>query len=152
MDFTDYKLSVSDEQIKQFIKKSTFSPQKRKELDLWSKLKVSENKLTSSTNIDSYLAVDIAEFIRQELLSNDISFTYETVMSYSGKIDFLRLAIEKGYRVYLYFIATEDPEINISRIKLISEITNGSEVALNPEIDVPNWVSEYLLNIHRLSN
>ena len=121
-------------------------------MDLWSKLKVSENKLTASTNIDSYLAADIAEFIRQELLSNDISFIYETVMSYSDKIDFLRLAIEKGYRVYLYFIATEDPEINISRIKLISEITNGSEVALDPEIDVPNWVSEYLLNIHRLTN
>ncbi|MDI9358448.1 MAG: zeta toxin family protein [Phycisphaerales bacterium] len=68
------------------------------------------------TVVDSYLAADLAEFIRQQLLANDISFTYETVMSHKGKVDFLQTARDKGYRVYLYFIATEDPAINISRV------------------------------------
>lgn len=193
LDFNDYQISVSDELLKDFFRHSNFSPQKRNELDLWSKLSVSNNILNVFTSIDSYLTADIAEFIRQQLLIHDISFTYETVMSHKGKIDFFKKAQEKGFRVYLYYIATEDPEINVSRInfrveqkghnvapeivknryykslsnlyeavkhthrafifdnsqsqaKLISEITNGSEVALDADDELPNWVSEYLLS------
>jgi predicted ABC-type ATPase len=62
------------------------------------------------------LVADIAEFIRQQLLKNGISFTYETVMSHKSKIDFLQYAKSHGYKIYLYFISTEDPEINISRV------------------------------------
>lgn len=39
-------------------------------------------------------------------------------MSHTGKINFLRQAQERGFRVYLYYIATEDPEINISRVNV----------------------------------
>ena len=74
--------------------------------------------LRIETKVDSYLAADLAEFIRQQLLMADISFTYETVMSHQSKIDFLKEAQENGYRVYLYFIATEYPEINISRVNI----------------------------------
>jgi predicted ABC-type ATPase len=79
---------------------------------------VKENVLHVHCEADSYLAADIAEFIRQQLLLHEISFTYETVMSHSDKIAFLQKAEEKGYRVYLYYIATEDPEINISRVNI----------------------------------
>lgn len=71
-----------------------------------------------STFVDSYLAADLAEFIRQQLLANDISFTYETVMSHESKLVFIQQAKEKNYRVYVYFVATEDPEINISRVNV----------------------------------
>ena len=64
------------------------------------------------------MSANLAEFIRQQLLANDISFTYETVMSHENKIVFLKQAREKGYRVYLYFVATEDAEINISRVNI----------------------------------
>ena len=87
-------------------------------MDLWTKLQVVENTLQISTKIDSYLAADLAEFLRQRLLSEQISFTYETVMSHSGKIEFLKTARDKGYKVYLYYIATEDPEISFSRIQV----------------------------------
>ena len=39
-------------------------------------------------------------------------------MSHKSKIDFLQTAKEQGYRIYLYFVATEDPEINISRVNV----------------------------------
>jgi predicted ABC-type ATPase len=39
-------------------------------------------------------------------------------MSSPDKIDFMREAQACGYRTYLYFVATDDPEINISRVKL----------------------------------
>lgn len=47
-----------------------------------------------------------------------MSFTYETVMSHESKIAFLQKARGKNYRVYLYFVATEDPEINVSRVNV----------------------------------
>ena len=39
-------------------------------------------------------------------------------MSHPTKLDFIKKAKEKGYRVYLYYIATEDPDINISRVNV----------------------------------
>jgi predicted ABC-type ATPase len=116
--FNTYQLTVTQSQLQEFFKESQFAPIKRNEPDLWNKLSVIDNVLHCNTKIDSYLAADIAEFIRQQLLANDISFTYETVMSHESKIAFLQQAREKGYRVYLYFIATEDPEINVSRVNV----------------------------------
>jgi predicted ABC-type ATPase len=129
--FNNYQLTVSQSQIQAFFKESQFAPVKRNEPDLWSKLSITDNVLHITTKADSYLAADLAEFIRQQLLANDISFTYETVMSHESKIDFLQKAKEKGYRVYLYFIATEDPEINISRVN-VRVAQQGHNVA--PEI------------------
>jgi predicted ABC-type ATPase len=63
-----------------------------------------------------YLAADLAEFIRQKLLISGISFTYETVMSHKSKLDFLQKAKDNDYRIYLYFIAIKDPQINIGRV------------------------------------
>ena len=116
--FNTFQITISEAELQAFFKASQFAPVKRRELDLWTKLSVQENVLRVATHIDSYLAADLAEFIRQQLLAADFSFTYETVMSYEGKIAFMQQAREKGYRVYLYFIATEDPEINISRVNL----------------------------------
>ena len=38
-------------------------------------------------------------------------------MSSRDKVDFLKKAQREGYRTYLYFIATQDPIVNISRVK-----------------------------------
>ncbi len=64
----------------------------------------------------SYHASILADFIRCSLVDARISFTFETVMSSPTKVDFLRNAKAAGYRVYLYFIATENPEINVARV------------------------------------
>lgn len=65
---------------------------------------------------DSYLAASLADAVRQELMEEGQTFTFETVMSHPSKIDFMRKARERGYRVYLYFVATDDPTINIDRV------------------------------------
>jgi len=66
---------------------------------------------------NAYYASVLADFIRQKLLLTQTSFTFETVMSSPDKVQFLKKARSCGYRTYLYFIATVDPEINISRVK-----------------------------------
>ena len=126
--FTTFQLNISQEQLQFFFKESTFSPIKRNEPDLWKKILVEKNILRINTYIDSYLAADIAEFIRQQLILSEISFSYETVMSHKSKIDFLKHAKSQGFKVYLYYIASEDPKINISRVN-VRVAQNGHAVA-----------------------
>jgi predicted ABC-type ATPase len=71
----------------------------------------------SPSYTSAYWAAAIAAFIRKKLLEAGVSFTTETVMSSRDKVELLIQARLLGYRTYLYFIATEDPEINLSRIE-----------------------------------
>ncbi len=66
---------------------------------------------------NSYLASVLADAIRRELLQEGKTFTFETVMSSRDKVDFMKEARERGYRVYLYFVATDDPDINLDRVR-----------------------------------
>lgn len=67
--------------------------------------------------INSYWASVAASFFQQKLIEEKHSFTLETVMSHPSKINMLRAAQTAGFRTYLYYIATDDPEINISRVR-----------------------------------
>jgi predicted ABC-type ATPase len=66
---------------------------------------------------NSYLASVLADFLRRKALDGGRSLSFETVMSHPDKVAFLKEAQERGFRTYLYFIATEDPEINLQRVK-----------------------------------
>ena len=67
--------------------------------------------------VNSYWASVLADFIRHKLLALKVAFTFETVMSSPDKVAFLQKAQQAGYRTYLYFVATEDADINVSRVK-----------------------------------
>ncbi|MGS0753670.1 zeta toxin family protein [Roseateles sp. GG27B] len=67
---------------------------------------------------NSYVAAVLADAIRRQLLAQGSTFTFETVMSSPDKIAFMGEAQERGYRTYLYFVATDDPDINVARVKL----------------------------------
>jgi predicted ABC-type ATPase len=67
--------------------------------------------------VNSYFASVAADFIRHKLLETGTSFTFETVMSSPDKVAFLQKAQRRGYRTYLYYVATEDPIINILRVQ-----------------------------------
>ncbi len=56
------------------------------------------------------------DFIRGKLLQAGLTFTFETVMSHPSKVDLLAKAQQAGYRTYLYYVATDAPEINVSRV------------------------------------
>ena len=116
LDFNTFQLQVTEEQVRDFFSATNFSARKRQEEDLPQKLKVEHNILSLNTSPDSYLAAGIADFIRQQLLQAGASFTFETVMSHESKVGLMAQARKMGYRVYLYFIATEDAEININRV------------------------------------
>lgn len=66
---------------------------------------------------NSYLASVLSDYLRREAVRAGRTLTFETVMSSPDKIDFLREAQSRGYRTYLYYIATEDCDINIQRVR-----------------------------------
>jgi len=71
----------------------------------------------SGIAVNSYFAAVLADFVRQTLLLRRVSFTFETVMSSPDKVALLGRAQQLGYRTYLYYVATEDPIINVSRVR-----------------------------------
>jgi predicted ABC-type ATPase len=67
--------------------------------------------------VNAYFASVAADFLRRKLLEKRVSFSFETVMSSPDKVALLKQAQALGYRTYLYYIATEDPAINVARVK-----------------------------------
>lgn len=94
--FSSFQINVLNEKLQSFFKKSSFAPVKRNDSNLWEKLEVCKNILKVNTTIDSYLAADLADFIRKELVEARISFTFETVMSHQSKIDFMKTSKAAG--------------------------------------------------------
>ncbi len=71
----------------------------------------------TNVEMNSYYASVAVDFMRRKLLEQGTGFTFESVMSHPGKVDLLAEAQGAGYRTYLYYVATDDPEINISRVQ-----------------------------------
>lgn len=81
-------------------------------------IQIRENTLVYKTkNLESYDNALIADFLRYMMVEQEISFSFETVMSHEAKITFLSFVKDKGYTTYLYYIATESPEINVARVE-----------------------------------
>lgn len=60
----------------------------------------------------------IARYLREALLNARRRFSFETVFSHESNLEIMKRAAEAGYKVYLYFVATESPEINKYRVDL----------------------------------
>jgi predicted ABC-type ATPase len=74
-------------------------------------------RLSDSYVPDDYFVSFIASYIRDELLEISNKFTIETVMSHPSKLEFIKKAKEKGFKVYLYFVSLADPALNKHRVK-----------------------------------
>jgi predicted ABC-type ATPase len=90
----------------------------------WNK---SSLKCTSPDYAD-HLSQIIADYLRKELLQQRKKFSFETVFSHESKLDIMREAVEAGYKVYLYFVCTESPEINKFRVKEVRLKEGGHDV------------------------
>ncbi len=93
--------------------------------------------------MNSHIASEIVDFLRQKLMAMRRSLTMETVMSHPSKVALLKTAQEAGYRTYLYYVATDDPTINVSRVE--------NRVKLNGH-NVPNHLvtRRYYLSLEAL--
>jgi predicted ABC-type ATPase len=117
LDLKSYRVESTEKEILDFFSKSTLL-KKADLLDEAQGLRFNEGKLSFfNVEVNAYFASVAADFIRYKLIQCSKSFTFETVMSFADKIELLRQAQLRGYRTYLYYVATEDPVINISRVR-----------------------------------
>lgn len=95
--------------------------------------------------VDSYFACYVASFIREAMLDSGIDrFTIETVMSHPGKLDLIKKAKALGYKVYLYYVTTSDPIVNIGRVAA-RQAKGGHGV---PEVKIVGRYSRSLDNLY----
>lgn len=117
LDLDHYEIQTTKEEILNFFIKSPLL-KTADLLDDARELRFNDGKLSFfNAGVNSYFASVAADFIRHKLIEYSKSFTFETVMSFPDKIEFLRAAQSRGYRNYLYYVATDDPAINISRVR-----------------------------------
>lgn len=117
LDFSVFGLEATEEEVLPFFRESTFL---RGEglADNAAQLSFHGNRLCfGAVAVNAYFASVAADFIRHKLLDAGVTFTFETVMSSPDKVAFLKKAQERGFRTYLYYVATEDPDINVSRVE-----------------------------------
>jgi len=82
-------------------------------------VKVADGVIACKRNdLDSYVAAGIAEGLRKALEAKGLSFCAETVMSHESKIAWLHSLKKHRYKIYLYFVATDNPQINTERVRL----------------------------------
>ncbi|MGH8386111.1 MAG: hypothetical protein ACRESJ_11530 [Pseudomonas sp.] len=117
LDFSDFQLEAESDEILGFIREHRLVRSAQLDEEA-AKIGFSSNGLDFQTVVmNSYFASVLSDFIRNKLLEDQLSFTFETVMSSDDKVAFMLKARVSGYRTYLYFVATEDPDININRVK-----------------------------------
>jgi predicted ABC-type ATPase len=117
INFNTYHINISKQEITEHLSHSSVLCKDGKNLQL-KDLDIEDNKISFTKDaINSYYASAIADMLRNYLLETGLSFSFESVMSHEDKIQFLKKAQESGYRTYLYYVATDDPSINIDRVK-----------------------------------
>lgn len=67
---------------------------------------------------EPYLAAIAAEVVRDALVEARVPFSFETVMSSADKVRLMDRARAAGFRVYLYYVSTVDPQINVNRVAI----------------------------------
>ena len=78
---------------------------------------IAQDKFGNWNNQDSVLkAAQYCEKLREECLRNRRSLIFETVLSTTSKVDFIKRAKEAGFFIRLFFVSTESPLINASRV------------------------------------
>lgn len=112
-----FELRTTTEEIRSHFTSSSFL--QRKQLDSAAHaIEIRSDTLEfGPLQINSYYASVLADFLRQKAMAASRSFSFETVMSARDKVDLLSNAKVRGFRTYLYYVATEDPAINVQRVK-----------------------------------
>ncbi len=74
-------------------------------------------RFVGAGSVTTYTVALLANYFRDRMIEAGMSFSQETVFSHPDKLDALRRAKARGFRTYLYFVATDDPALNIERVR-----------------------------------
>lgn len=77
---------------------------------------INADDIKSAIGCSDVRAATIADDLRKMCIKRRIDFSFETVLSTTNKIEFLRSAKSGGYFIRGYFVLTSDVEINVLRV------------------------------------
>jgi predicted ABC-type ATPase len=150
-DFSKFDVPLNHNEFLNFVKNSTYNT-KTDTFSLFNKAIFDVDRIIfENKEINSYHAALIAEYLRKKLLESNQTFTFETVMSDVRKLGFIKEAKSLDYRIYFYFVATEDYRINVERV--LSRVSAGGHSV--PEENIKNRyfrTMNLLLDAIRLSD
>ncbi len=134
--FSKFQITADEEEFYKIVNDSGLISSDFSEARFRSCISISKNKLAvlkdaaleKDDNAYERVAQIIADYLRKKLLSEEKKFSFETVFSHHGKVEIIKQAKEAGYKVYLYFVSTEDPRINIYRVKEVRVAEKGHDV------------------------
>lgn len=111
-------------------------------------LVVKENVLVEhdkalNTQYNSYHFAILADFLRTLLIKSQQSYSFETVFSHPSKLELIDFAHANGYKVYLYFIGTETPKMNLERVK--DRVVKGGHAVKDSKIEQRYFLTMDLL-------
>ncbi|WP_241258549.1 hypothetical protein [Flavobacterium sp. Sr18] len=94
---------------------------------------IKENFIVDTSKVThSYEGSFTASFIRDLLMKQSKSFSFETVMSHKSKINEIKAIVASGYHAYLYFVCIDSPEVNISRVS--NRVDKGGILSLKTKL------------------
>jgi len=127
LNLDNWPIDFSYTELINFLKTSPFQPLVN--FDMSDFLEYNERRISlkDPSFYNSYLAAAIAEFLRIKMMQSDSSFSFESVFSHFSKIHELEEAKKANFKIYLYFITTSDPLINLQRVKNRAE-SGGHDV------------------------
>ncbi len=92
-------------------------------------------------SLDSVLkAARYAQDLREKCIEEKTSLIFETVLSAEDKIDFIYRAKQKGFFIRVFFVGTDNPKINASRI--VQRVMEGGH-----DVPISKIISRYSKSI-----
>jgi predicted ABC-type ATPase len=116
--FNAYHVKVTEHEFLSEARNSSILDKHPNKAEVLKSFRINSGMLTigNPAFIDSYVASFIASYLSSKLLESGQSFCFETVMFHESKINLLREAKRLGFKTYLYFVFTDDPNLNVRRV------------------------------------
>lgn len=109
---------------------------------------IAKDKFGDWNSVESITkSVKYCEALREECLREKKSLIFETVLSADDKVDYILRAKKAGYFIRVFFVATNHPSINASRIA--RRVMEGGH-----DVPIPKVISRYnksILNCKKIS-
>jgi predicted ABC-type ATPase len=144
LNLDNWPINFSYEELINFLKTSPF--QSLVKFDMSELLEYQDRRISLKDHSfnNSYLAAAVADFLRIKMIQFDSSFSFESVFSHTSKIHELEEAKKANFKIYLYFITTSDPLINLQRVKNRAE-SGGHDV---PEEKISDRYARTMGNLY----
>ena len=143
LNLDNWPIDFSFDELKQFLDASPF--QSMLDFKMSELIACQEHRiiLKDPSFFDSYLAAALADFLRMKMIRSYSSFSFESVFSHVSKVRELEEAKKNHFKIYLYFITTSNPSINLQRVE--NRVGNGGHNVPDEKI-----ISRYLRTMSNL--